>query len=164
MELLDISRAIAASQEPDELESSSELEQEEQEEEEEKEEPEDIGDWKASDNHVNALPFINPTGPYHIPHAVQSPLQYLQLFLSAQMMQYITDYTNDNAQQHNAEREWTTTSEELYAFIGIHIYMGICDLPQWHMYWSEEYQQPFVSHTFSQQATQVGIQDLLSSE
>ena len=38
--------------------------------------------------------------------------------------------------------------EELYAFLGVHIYMGICPLPRWHMYWSELYQQPFVASVF----------------
>ena len=44
---------------------------------------------------------------------------------------------------------WHTTSQELYAFIAAHIYMGIVDIPQWHMYWSHEYKQPFLTSLFS---------------
>src|SRR5688572_2804725 len=87
-------------------------------------------------------------GKQHAARQADSPLSYLQLFLPPGLLQRWADYTNDYAQQHGAEREWHTTAAELYAFLGVHIYMGICPLPRWHMYWSALYQQPFVASTF----------------
>ena len=150
-ELLDLRRAEAASLEsdmeqesPDEpsppaLSSSSE-------EEEEKEQAADA--WSAETSRVDVPPFEAPTGKQHGARHAQSPLDFLQLFLPPGLLQQWTDYTNDYAQQRGAEREWRTTVAERYAFLGVHIYMGICSLPRWHMYWSELYQQPFVASTF----------------
>ena len=94
--------------------------------------------------------FISFSGKTVSASIAQSPLEFFQLFLSNQLIQQFTQYTNHYAHNCYNDVEWSTTPEELYCFIGVHIYMGICDLPQWHMYWSEEYNQPFVSHTFSQ--------------
>ena len=85
--------------------------------------------------------LVNSTGHDRRSH----PLTILQLFLPHGLVQHWADYTNTYAQQRGAERGWRTTVTELYAFIGVHIYMGICNLPQLHMYWSEMYQQLFVA-------------------
>jgi len=150
-ELLDISRAMEASQEsegepespdeplPPDLDSSSE------EEEEEKQLP---PAWTEEAHDVRVTPFDAPTGKQHGARHAASPLSFLQLFLSPGLLQQWTDYTNDYAEQHGAEESWHTTPAELYAFVGVHIYMGICPLPQWHMYWSRDYQQPFVAAVF----------------
>jgi hypothetical protein len=97
---------------------------------------------------VNVPPFEAPTGKQHAARHADSALDFLQLFLPPGLVQQWADYTNDYAQQRGAEREWRTTVPELYAFLGVHIYMGICNLPRWHMYWSELYQQPFVASVF----------------
>jgi hypothetical protein len=150
-ELLDISRAIEASQEsdgdrespdepaPPDLNSSSE------EEEEEKQPP---SAWTEETHDVRIPPFDAPTGKQHGARHADSPLSFLQLFLTPGLVQQWVDYTNDYAEQHGAEENWHTTPAELYAFVGVHIYMGICTLPQWHMYWSRDYQQPFVASVF----------------
>jgi Transposase IS4 len=150
-ELLDVRRAEAASLESDvEQESPDEpsppaLSSSSEEGEEEKEMDEM---WSADKCDVNALPFITPSGKQHEARRAESPLDHLQLFLPPALLQQWADYTNDYAQQGGAERGWRTTAAELYAFLGVHIYMGICFLPQWHMYWSHEYQQPFVASVF----------------
>ena len=150
-ELMDLSRAVEASldsdgenESPDEplppdISSSSE---------EEEEEKEPAAAWTEDTHDVRAPPFDAPTGKQHAARHAESPLEYLQLFLPAGLVLQWVDYTNDYAQQRGAEREWRTTVKELYAFIGVHIYMGICRLPQWHMYWSHDYQQPFVASVF----------------
>jgi len=150
-ELLDLRHAEAASLEsdveqesPDEpsppaLSSSSD---------EEEEKGAAAVEWSAETTHVNVPPFAAPTGKQHGARQADSPLSFLQLFLPPGLLQHWADYTNDYAQQRGAEREWRTTVEELYAFLGVHIYMGICPLPRWHMYWSELYQQPFVASVF----------------
>lgn len=156
-ELLDLRRAAAASVEDEsasdedaasEEESPPSINSSDEEEEEEKKEP--PSQWTAEVKDMHAPPFIFPSGKQHAARHAESPLQFLQLFLDDDLMQQIVDYTNAYAHQHGAEREWRTTVVELYAFIGVHIYMAICTLPQWHMYWSDLYQQPFVSSVFSQ--------------
>jgi len=150
-ELLDLRRAVAASVESDVEEESPDepsppLLPSDSEEEEEKKEAEDA--WSAEISDVDVPPFEAPTGKQHAARHADSPLSFLQLFLPPGLLQQWADYTNDYAQQRGAEREWRTTAAELYAFLGVHIYMGICNLPRWHMYWSAEYQQPFVASVF----------------
>lgn len=150
-ELLDVSRAMEASLESDvDQESPDEpspppMPPEEEEEEENEAMPDA---WSEEKVPVDTPRFEAPTGKQHAARHAQSPLDFLQLFLPEGLLQHWADYTNAHAQLRGAEREWRTTASELYAFIGVHIYMGICRLPQWHMYWSQEYQQPFVASTF----------------
>jgi hypothetical protein len=150
-ELMDLSRAVEASLDSDMEEESPdepsppELPSEGEEEEEQKQ---PANAWSTDKSDVHKQPFVAPSGKQHEARHAESPLQFLQLFLTPGMLQQWADYTNDCAQQRGAEREWRTTASELYAFIGVHIYMGICRLPQWHMYWSHEYQQPFVASVF----------------
>jgi hypothetical protein len=150
---MDISRALDASIQENEPILSPEssvppIQYEEKDEEDIKEEMND--NWSRDDNDVPAPRFHSFTGLTDASSIAQSPLEFLQLFLSYQLIQQFTQYTNDYAHHYSNDVEWSTTPEELYCFIGVHIYMGICDLPQWHMYWSKEYQQPFVAHAFSQ--------------
>jgi hypothetical protein len=150
-ELLDMRRAEAASLDSDE-EDVSEGEPSPppvtSEEEEEEKEQDPALEWTAEYHAVNAPAFVEPTGPQHAARHAESALQFLQLFLTPGLMQQIADWTNAYAQQRGAERGWRTTPAELYAFLGVHIYMGVSRLPQWHMYWSELYQQPFVASVF----------------
>ena len=150
-ELLDLRHAEAASPEsdveqespdeppPPDLSSSSD---------EEEEEKAPAPAWTEDSCDVRVPPFDAPSGKQHGARHAQSPLDFLQLFLPPGLVQQWADYTNDYAQQRGAERSWRTTAAELYAFLGVHIYMAICTLPQWHMYWSHEYQQPFVASVF----------------
>jgi hypothetical protein len=77
------------------------------------------------------------------PHS--TPLQLLQLFLPPQLIQEFVNHTNAAA-----PFDWRhTTVEELYAFIGVHLCMGIDRLPRLHMYWSEQYNHTFITSLFS---------------
>jgi hypothetical protein len=150
-ELLDLRHAVAASVESDVSDESPDEPSPPvlpitSDDEEEKEQIAD--EWSTDSSDINVLSFDSPTGKQHAARQAETPLQYLQLFLPTGLLQQWADYTNDHAQQLGAENEWKTTSTELYALIGVHIYMGICYLPKWHMYWSKEYQQPFVASTF----------------
>ncbi len=79
------------------------------------------------------------------PPADTTPLQLLQYFLPQQSMEEFAHHTNATA-IHN----WRpTTAQELYAFIGVHIYMGIDRLPTKDMYWSENYHHDFIVALFS---------------
>jgi hypothetical protein len=150
-ELLDLRRAMEASLESDVQEESPEEPAPPDipsEEEEEEVEEAAADSWSTSTADVNAPAFLARTGKQHEACHSESPMEFLHLFLPPGLVQHWADYTNDYAQRRGAERGWRTTTSELYAFIGVHIYMGICPLPQWHMYWSAEYQQPFVASVF----------------
>jgi hypothetical protein len=49
-----------------------------------------------------------------------------------------------------APHDWRpTTAEELYAFLGVHLFMGIDRLPRTEMYWSSTFGHPLVTSLFS---------------
>jgi hypothetical protein len=150
-ELLDISRAMEASLAPDDaddspgeaspppLSSSSSSEEEEK---------EHAPVWSTDTADVRMPAFEAPSGKQHEARRVQSPLSFLQLFLPVELMQQLAAHTTAYAHTRGAAAGWETNASELYAFLGVHIFMGICPLPQWHMYWCAEFQQPFVAAAF----------------
>jgi len=79
------------------------------------------------------------------PPANITPLQLLQRFLPPALMEEFAEYTNA-AVPH----DWRhTTAAELYAFLGVHLYMGIDRLPRTHMYWSDTFGHPRIAALFS---------------
>ncbi len=151
-ELLELSRALKASQIPD-VDDENDLDTmliDESSTEEEKDEKKESDDgWTTEANDVNIQPFIAPTGKQHEARHATSPVEFLQLFLPYSLMQQLAEYTNSYAHYRGEHYTWRTTTDELYAFIGAHIFMGIVRLPAWHMYWSESYQQPLISSLFT---------------
>jgi Transposase IS4 len=107
--------------------------------------------WSGEVRDINVPAFSAVPGKQHEAQRAQSVLDYFQLFLPLSLLQQWTGFTNEYAKPRNDERDWRTTPQELYAFIGVHIFMGICDLPDYHMYWSHEYGHSFVSSTFSRE-------------
>jgi hypothetical protein len=126
---------------------SAEAEQEE-EEEEKKGEPaiDDKKDGWSEELHDIQVPLPRLRCLQNRPPPANvTPLQLLQRFLPQQLMQEFAQHTN--AAAPHAWRH--TTAEELYAFLGVHIYMGIDRLPSTEMYWSEIYRHSFVTSLFS---------------
>ena len=79
------------------------------------------------------------------PPADASPFALLQLFLPQRLMEEFAQHTNAAAPE-----EWRpTTAAELYAFLGVHIYMGIDRLPRTEMYWSQTWGHPLITSLFS---------------
>ena len=79
------------------------------------------------------------------PPANSTPLRLLQHFLPQQLMNEFAQYTNAAA-----PHDWRhTTAEELYALLGVHIFMGIDRLPSIEMYWSATYQHSIITSIFS---------------
>jgi hypothetical protein len=150
-ELLDISHAMEASLAPDDADDSPgepsppPLSSGSSSEEEQKEH---APVWSEHTASVRTPAFEAASGKQHEARHTQSPLDFLQLFLPVELMQQIAVQTTAYAHTRGASEEWQTSASELYAFLGVHIFMGICRLPQWHMYWSTEFQQPFVAATF----------------
>ena len=79
------------------------------------------------------------------PPANITPLQLLQYFLPPALMEEFAEHTNAAA-----PHDWRhTTAAELYAFLGAHLYMGMCRLSRTHLYWSETFAQPLITSLFS---------------
>lgn len=79
------------------------------------------------------------------PSRSATPFSLLQQFLPQHLMDEFAQHTN-SAAPHG----WrATTAAELYAFLGMHIYMGIDRLPSTEMYWSETWGRPFITSIFS---------------
>jgi hypothetical protein len=136
-----------------EIEAAPSDEEEEEEEkkggEEEKKAP--PADWHTpASAHLRApipLPLHVAVGvPRRIAHGpLATRLKMLQLFLSPALMNTWAELTN--AAAHVG---WTETDEEeLLAFIGVHIYMGIDSLPQTRMYWADETRHPIIANLLS---------------
>jgi hypothetical protein len=119
------------------------------EQEEEKEEEPDAAGWSAVKSVIAAPIFAGAASPSRRAQRAASPLEFLQLFLPRALMQQHAHWTTAYARQHGAELTWQTTAGEMYAFLGVHIYMGIVALPRLHMYWSALYSQPFVTSLFT---------------
>jgi len=74
-----------------------------------------------------------------------TPFQLLQCFLPRRLMQEFAQHTNAAA-----PHDWRpTTAEELYAFLGVHLFMGIDRLPRTEMYWSSTFGHPLITSLFS---------------
>jgi len=74
-----------------------------------------------------------------------TPLQLLQCFLPRRLMHEFARHTNAAA-----PHDWRpTTAEELYAFLGVHLFMGIDRLPRTEMYWSQTFGHPLITSLFS---------------
>ena len=79
------------------------------------------------------------------PPANITPLQLFQYFIPLRLMEEFAHHTNAAA-----PHDWRhTTAQELYAFLGVHLFMGIDRLPSIEMYWSAGYQHSTITSIFS---------------
>lgn len=86
------------------------------------------------------LRLVQPAAP-----AADTPFTLLQRFLSPALMEEFAAHTNAAA-----PHGWRpTTAAELYAFLGVHLFMGIDRLPRTEMYWSETFGHPLITSLFS---------------
>ena len=63
------------------------------------------------------------------------PLEFFSKFFTKEVIQLLVEQTNLYAQQ-NKPREWEDTTNEITAFLGLLIAMGIHGLPRFRMFWS----------------------------
>jgi len=102
-------------------------------------------EW-VSHLHAIDVPLPRFRRPRQQPHpADASPLDLLQLFLPSNLMEEFAHHTNAAA-----PRDWRhTTAQELYAFLGVHLFMGIDRLPRTDLYWSQTFGHPLITSLFS---------------
>jgi len=133
-----------------EMEEAEELGDELEEKKEEKQQAAVVERKEEWSTHLHAIhldpPRLRSGHPQHIP-LNSTPLQLLQLFLPSQLIEEFVNHTNVAA-----PFGWRNTSAaEIYAFIGVHLYMGIDRLPRMHMYWNEKYNHTFITSLFSRE-------------
>ena len=110
--------------------------------------------WSREAGHIDLPVFAPSFGPLNFP-TLQSALGFFLLFFRLESFEHIVEQTNLYAVQENAEKaekdpDWfdkdgnaiELTVEELKAFIGIQMMMGIVHLPTMRSYWNE--QEPFL--------------------
>ena len=102
--------------------------------------------WNTDESKVSIPDFTEHVSPTKQMPRDATPLQFFMLFFTSAMIEMITGYTNHNAieliNQANTNRailNWEeVTTEELMAFLGIVILMGIVKLPASQLYWSQD--------------------------
>ena len=96
-------------------------------------------EWSGNTTQTVIEPYTQETGPtIHIP---AEPLDLFLKFFTPDLIQHITTETNRYAEQclssQNGEaQEWKTGDEEIKAYLGFSIIMGITQLPYLCDYWS----------------------------
>jgi len=156
LELRDVAAALRLSlhnsweeeEEDEEAVVESDEEEEPQAEEEKEEQPlpeEDEDGWSRQLHDIEApLPRLRHL-QNRAPPANTTPLQLFQYFIPQQLMEEFAEHTNAAA-----PHDWRhTTAQELYAFLGVHLFMGIDRLPSIEMYWSAAYQHSTITSIFS---------------
>ena len=97
-------------------------------------------DWSEHLHDVIVTDFIEPVGPATIlPPTV---VDIFRLLFTSAIVATIVQETNAYARQilgDVAVEKWTdVTAEEVWAFLGFCILMGINRLPQLHLYWNTD--------------------------
>jgi hypothetical protein len=111
---------------------------------EEAEAEEETRDW-TSNLHAIDLPLSRLRHPRQLPPSEETPLLLLQRFLPHNLMEEFARHTNAAA-----PHDWRpTTAAELYAFLGVHLFVGINRLPRTETYWSSTFANPLVTSLFS---------------
>lgn len=98
--------------------------------------------WSSQLNDVHLEEFQQPVGAVH-DLAFDSPaIDFFTLLFEEEMFQLIAAETNRYAaekQQTQPDSRWfPCTADEIRAYFGVELLMGIHKLPSYRMYWSEE--------------------------
>ena len=98
----------------------------------------DITEWSTQATPVVVTPCTELAGPtVPLPH---DPLGIFSLFFDDNLVGMIVEETNRYAEQclRETNKQWTTNAEEIRAYIGFMILMGINRLPEIRDYWSTD--------------------------
>ena len=95
-------------------------------------------DWSEVLHDVHVSEFVEPVGPAHIlPPTV---VGIFHLFFSTSLVGLIVRETNEYAHLvlgEGAQEKWSDVKEEdIWAFLGFTLLMGINRLPQLRLYWN----------------------------
>ena len=139
---------------------SGEQDSSDDEEDETSDEDEELMDdlaWDESTDDVDVPEFTQPVGPTRTMPPNSSVLDYFLLLFTTELLQIIVDNTNAYAAEVDLDREEMrgdfppTSIDEMKAFLGVVILMGIVKLPKIALYWSTDtrFYQPSIAKVFS---------------
>lgn len=111
-------------------------------------------EWSTQVSNINIPISSYAYTNYHTHIESLSPFQLLQCFISKFIMKNWVSYTNKYSIIKTGS-SINTNVNELYAFISVHIYMGISYLPRIDMYWSQHFHHPFVTSLFTRDRYQL---------
>lgn len=92
--------------------------------------------WSEIVEDIDVPEFVESSGPTHQLPSDANPLQFFMLVFPLALVQILVDNTNLYAAQSVAQGWVDTTIDEMKAFLGLQILMGIIQLPRYTMYWS----------------------------
>ena len=98
--------------------------------------------WSTNLHSVRVIPFTDQPGPIHQLKDDATPIEFFHLLWEPSFFQLLADQTNLYARQKQTtrpDRRWHPTSpEEMMAFVGVNIIMGIDHKPEISNYWSTD--------------------------
>uniref|UniRef100_A0A672KYQ5 PiggyBac transposable element-derived protein 3-like n=2 Tax=Sinocyclocheilus grahami TaxID=75366 RepID=A0A672KYQ5_SINGR len=93
-------------------------------------------------------PFTVSEPVFMLPESVQSPFMYWKRLFTDQMIEHITEHTNQYSVQQTGT-SINTTVAEMEDFLSILLYMGVFEFPSLEDYWACESRFPPVADTMS---------------
>ena len=114
--------------------------------------------WDEIERQIYIPTFRKKSGPRVFLGEDGTPVAYFDLVFTPEIMQLIVEETNRYAEQRlqhpftapSSQSRWEpVTIEEMRAFFGCMIYMGLCSLAELKDYWSKELGQERISSVFS---------------
>lgn len=108
--------------------------------------------WSEVVEDIDVPEFVESSGPTHQLPSDANPLQFFMLVFPLALVQILVDNTNLYAAQSVAQGWVDTTIDEMKAFLGLQILMGIIQLPRYTMYWSSN---KFMGKLYQDQTLQV---------
>ena len=91
--------------------------------------------YRPIGSHILEGKFTDP------PATLPSPMEYFKMFFTENIMNIIVENTNLYSVQKCAKSIGTTTSE-MATYIGMHVLMGVVNLPSYTNYWSTNLRYP----------------------
>ena len=86
---------------------------------------------------ISVAPFTEQVGPKVL--LPESPLEIFSLLFTSHIIDHIVQETNKYAEQclRDSDKEWATNSEEIKAYLGFSVLMGVVRQPEIRDYWSK---------------------------
>ncbi|CAB4009487.1 Hypothetical predicted protein [Paramuricea clavata] len=98
----------------------------------------DIFEWKDNLSSVSVEDFTADFGPRHGLGLDASPKDFFDLFFGDQFFDHIVHATISYARSNHNDQNFTTNRDEMSAFFGLNILMGINRLPTIRSYWDSD--------------------------
>ncbi|XP_022182789.1 piggyBac transposable element-derived protein 3-like [Myzus persicae] len=83
------------------------------------------------------------------PNTISSPISYFMKYFTEEAFNEMAMYTNIYEEQKITNQWVQTTSAEMKVFVGIHLMMGVLNLPRVRMYWQKEFRIDIIANNMT---------------